>query len=414
MEEKLGRLGGTPYHLEKVDLKTDGNAFVPTSLLNQARRELVDSIFEAGGEVEPIAASSVWDPELTKFRKTDSSQPSIDPVADTSPQLHLLVRNGDQLDAVLAAAVDTPVASITLDYLELYGLRPAVEKIQAASAGEGSGIRARVASPRILKPAEQKVIRFLESLNCDILVRSAGLLHDLKKAKLTDDCKLIGDFSLNIANAVSAFEILDHGIARFAPTYDLNSQQIIDLTKHVAAEHIEVICYSHLPVFHTEHCVFCRFLSDGTDNTNCGHPCEKHQIAVRDQQGREHPVMADVGCRNTVFGAEAQTDVASMDAWMSAGLRHFRVEFVHETAEQVLRSWQGLDHCLLKRSHLLNSAKPCSNSQGRGSRKAVCSCPKVSKTWCNWAPVRSSDSRLSLRESSANLAPLSRKFGQAS
>ena len=29
MEEKLGRLGGTPYHLAKVDLKTDGNAFVP-------------------------------------------------------------------------------------------------------------------------------------------------------------------------------------------------------------------------------------------------------------------------------------------------------------------------------------------------------------------------------------------------
>ena len=335
MEEKLGRLGGTPYHLERVQLETDGNAFVPTSLLNQARRELVDAIFEASGEVEPIAASAAWDPELTKFRKADSSQPPIESAADTQPQLHVLVRNGDQLDAVLAAAVDTPVASITLDYLELYGLRPAVEKIQAANIKGGHEIRARVASPRILKPAEQKVIRFLESLNCDILVRSAGLLHDLQQSELADDCKLIGDFSLNISNAVSAFEILDHGLVRFAPTYDLNSQQIIDLTEHVAADQIEVICYSHLPVFHTEHCVFCRFLSEGTDNTNCGHPCEKHQIAVRDQQGREHPVMADVGCRNTVFGAEAQTDVGSMDTWMSAGLRHFRVEFVHETAEQV-------------------------------------------------------------------------------
>ena len=53
MEEKLGRLGGTPYHLEQVKLKTDGQAFVPTSLLNHARRELVDAIFDASGEVEP-------------------------------------------------------------------------------------------------------------------------------------------------------------------------------------------------------------------------------------------------------------------------------------------------------------------------------------------------------------------------
>ena len=278
----------------------------------------------------------------------------------------MLVRNGEQLDAALAAAVDTPIASITLDYLELYGLRPAVEKILAASAGAGEGIRARVASPRILKPAEQKVIRFLESLNCDILVRSAGLLHDLQQSKLADDCHLIGDFSLNVSNAVAAFEILDRGIVRFAPTYDLNSQQIIDLTEHVAAEHIEVICYSHLPVFHTEHCVFCRFLSDGTDNTNCGHPCEKHQIAVRDQQGREHPVMADVGCRNTVFGAEAQTDVGSMDAWMSAGLRHFRVEFVHESAEQVTEIVAGFGSLFAKKITPAQLGKTLQQFAGQG------------------------------------------------
>lgn len=29
-------------------------------------------------------------------------------------------------------------------------------------------------------------------------------------------------------------------------------------------------------------------------------------VALRDGQGRAHPVVADVGCRNTVFGGEAQ------------------------------------------------------------------------------------------------------------
>ncbi len=96
-----------------------------------------------------------------------------------------------------------------------------------------------------------------------------------------------------------------------------------------------MIAYQHLPVFHTEHCVFCRFLSSGTSYKDCGHPCEKHRVALRDQNGRAHPVMADVGCRNTVFGAEAQEASRHLAGWRRAGIRHFRLEFVHESAEDV-------------------------------------------------------------------------------
>lgn len=47
--------------------------------------------------------------------------------------------------------------------------------------------------------------------------------------------------------------------------------------------------------------------------------------------------MADVGCRNTVFGAEAQEASRHLPAWLAAGIRHLRVEFVHETGDHVTR-----------------------------------------------------------------------------
>ncbi len=86
---------------------------------------------------------------------------------------------------------------------------------------------------------------------------------------------------------------------------------------------LEVMAYHHLPVFHTEHCVFCRFLSTGTSYKDCGRPCEKHTVSLRDVNGRDHPLVADVGCRNTVFGAEAQEGSAWLDAWRAAGIDAF-------------------------------------------------------------------------------------------
>jgi len=235
--------------------------------------------------------------------------------------LHLLVRTPGQLDA----AIEARPASITLDYLDFYGLRPSLERIKNA------GIEARIASPRVLKPGEERIANFLVSCECPILVRPAGLLDTLRSSATA---RLDGDFSLNIANAISAkmFEV-----GRLTPSHDLNAEQVAELARAIGAERVEAVAYQHLPVFHTEHCVFCRFLSTGTSYKDCGRPCEKHTVALRDTGGRAHAVMADVGCRNTVFGAEAQEASAHLNAWLSAGIRHFRLEFVHETPERVGR-----------------------------------------------------------------------------
>src|SRR5215469_9970688 len=117
----------------------------------------------------------------------------ISAVAQGLPALHLLVRTPYQLDA----AIDFHPATITLDYLDLYGLRPSLERIRRA------GLAARMASPRILKPGEEKIADFLLSCECPILARSAGLLHSLRNSPREGrHPELIADFSLNAANAV--------------------------------------------------------------------------------------------------------------------------------------------------------------------------------------------------------------------
>jgi putative protease len=313
VKEQFGRLGGTPYLLGEVSLTVEGSPFAPVSMLNQMRREAVERLQVLQGErtarIEPVALP------VNRLPVGQTEVPEL------PPQIHLLVRTPEQLEA----ALEIRPASITLDYLDLYGLRPSVERVKA------SGVVARVASPRVLKPGEARILNFLLSLGCQILVRSTGILHALESK---EHPYLIGDFSLNAANSLSAAEYLKT-VDRLTPTHDLNAAQVAELARDAGPENIEAIAYQHLPVFHTEHCVFCRFLSEGTSYKDCGRPCEKHRVELRDHTGRAHPVMADVGCRNTVFGAEAQEASGHLDLWLAAGIRHFRLEFVHETAEQV-------------------------------------------------------------------------------
>jgi len=341
LREQLGRLGGTAYRLEEMTAVVDGMPFAAASVLNTIRRRAVIAIAQ---QQESYAVPAIT-PFLSRSHREAIS-------TDLNYHLHLLVRNSAQLEAALAM---NP-ASVTLDYLDLYGLRPSVARIKEA------GISARVATPRVLKPGESKILQFLLSLECGILVRGAGMLDALQEAN-----ELTGDFSLNTANTLTAQAYLEQGIQRVTPTHDLNAAQVAELARGIGPERVEAILYQHLPVFHTEHCVFCRFLSTGTSFRDCGRPCEKHEITLRDERGRQHPVIADVGCRNTVFGAEAQQPGEHLESWRQAGIRHFRLEFVHETPDQVRQIFRICERALRGEGRLardLRAVAPAGITEG--------------------------------------------------
>lgn len=326
LRAQFERLGNTMFELGDLNAEIEGTPFVPVSLLNELRREAVAKLEARLAEAKSLKTFSKIIP--TAFPPKQ---------APHSPQLHLLVR----APAQLTAAIDTRPSSITLDYLDLYGLRPSVELVR------DSGIDVRVASPRVLKPGEEKIVEFLLKLECEILVRSAGLLEELSGRQ---SHMISGDFSLNAANRIAGQMLLDMGLRRITPTHDLNAQQIVTLAEGIGADRIEVVAYQHLPVFHTEHCVFCRFLSTGTSYKDCGRPCETHEVSLKDEHGRRHPLVADIGCRNTVFGAEAQTASRHLDAWRTAGIAHFRLEFVHENGSQVTAIARAFQAVLDKKS----------------------------------------------------------------
>jgi putative protease len=209
-----------------------------------------------------------------------------------------LVRDDAQLDAV----IDAGAREVELDWMELVGLARATERARAR------GVRVGIATVRVQKPAEERIDAHLVRLAPDaILVRSWGSLAALRSPEGDRVGVLHGDFSLNVANAITARWLLARGLATVTAAHDLDRDQLLALLDAAPRGRVAVTVHHHIPTFHTEHCVYAHLLSRGHDFRTCGRPCEQHRVALRDRVGLVHPVVVDVGCRNTVFNAQAQS-----------------------------------------------------------------------------------------------------------
>ena len=324
---QLGRLGATPFRLAALNNRLEGQVILPISELNRLRREVVMKL-------EALRARPKrWTCNPPALAVTSSSLPANPPVASAdghSTELIVLARTLPQLEAALLGGATT----LYCDFENPKTYRDAVRLARDASQRGQTRKTIWVAPPRIFKTGEEWILNQVRACEAD-----GYLVRNYDHLKFFAGDRRVGDFSLNVANALAADYFKNaFGLERLTASYDLNAAQLAALLRAAPAEWFEVTIHQHVPMFHMEHCVFCAFLSQGTDYTNCGRPCDKHEVRLRDRVGAEHLLKADIGCRNTLFNALAQTGAEYVGNLLALGVRHFRVEFVNETPEQVTRT----------------------------------------------------------------------------
>ena len=328
LREQLGRLGGTAWELDHLQVDLQGELFLPVSQLNQLRRQLVDLLDQASAASSDHVGgpSGAAGQHQTPQTLLASLLPAVRPAAAAGdPQLTVLVRSLNQLTALL----DEPLFRVIADLEQPSELRQAV----ALGRGRWPG-GLWLAGPRICRPDEAWSLEPLRRAAPDgFLVRNADQLE-----QLTPLAPCLADFSLNVANPLTAAWLLQRwGLERVTASYDLALDQLLQLVQDCPPGVVEVTLHQHMPLFHMEHCLFCAFLSDGHDHTDCGRPCERHTVLLRDRSGVDHPLLADLGCRNTLFNGRAQTAAEALPQLLKAGVQHFRLELLQDSRDDALR-----------------------------------------------------------------------------
>lgn len=312
LRDKLGKLGDTPFSLGALEVDLPAGVTLPLSSLNRARRALASALQEGRQKFHTV------DGEAGERLRGEAVPPARAP-ADGG--LFVLCRTLEQARAAVEAGAD----GVYLDFLELTGTGAAFRALREEKAPWVG-----LAPPRIRKPGEEKIDRYLQGLGPDgVLVRGLGALRSCGELGAPG----IGDFSLNVANRVTAAAVLERGLVAFTPSFDLDAAQLEALLAGPFGPWAEVVVHHPMPLFHMEHCVYAALLSEGRDHLTCGRPCEHHKISLKDRAGMSHPVEADVGCRNTVFHARPQSAAQLVPGLQRSGVRRFRIELVREDAE---------------------------------------------------------------------------------
>jgi U32 family peptidase len=309
LQEQLGRLGNTPFHLGELTWAISEQVMLPVSELNRLRREIVTQMLALR------TAPRVW--QLHENRSFADLIPKIATIISL-PQINVLVRTLEQLEAAVSAAVP----QIYCEFSNPHDYR------SAASLADQAQLFA--VPPRITKSNEQWTLKQLDACN-----PSGYLVRNYDQLGLFAGKRCIGDFSLNIANAITADYFQQLGLERLTASYDLNINQLTDLITSYSPHLLEVTIHQHMPMFHMEHCVFCAFLSTGKDYQDCGRPCDTQQVELVDRVGTAHILQADIGCRNTLYNGVAQTGAEYLVDLLDLGIRHFRLEFLREDGQKV-------------------------------------------------------------------------------
>jgi putative protease len=269
--KQLTRLNDSIFELNHVDYE-DSGAFVPAKLLNAARRDIVQGLYD-------LQLSS-----QKKRTKAPIEKEKISFISE-KPYLTATVTTQEQYDACVSGGIkeiyfDNIVRRNQINYTEKEG---------------------------------------------QLLIGGYGGIHHYRNTN-----PFVTDYSLNVVNSTSCYELFKLGAKRVTLSYELNKRQIEDLMNAYHDENdgypaLEMIVYGKAPMMFTKYCPLKKM-------NQCGN-CKTKRFEIRDEHG-SFPIITHEDCSVTILNGKT---LNLLDELQNInGIEAFRLNFTVESKEQVV------------------------------------------------------------------------------
>jgi putative protease len=314
--EELSALSSTCFSVGSFSVDGDKKIFINLKELKVMRRAFSEELLKIRTSAKVIQIQKI---EINKKQEWSRS---------SSQKINILLRDSHQVGSLInfLDEIKDVLGIIYLDFEFGKEFGPSVERLRNESVKVG------IATTRILKPNEYHNFKIIERAKPDvILCRNLGAVQYFNKLHF----ELKGDFSFNVSNSLSAEYLLSKNLKTICASYDLSLKQLEDLLKNSPSGALEITVHQYMPSFHMEHCVYAAFLSKGTSFKDCGKPCEKYRVELKDQFGNFHQIKADQECRNTMYNSKAFSFIDKISNFKNFGANEFRFEALYENESEL-------------------------------------------------------------------------------
>ncbi|MCD4713839.1 MAG: U32 family peptidase [Clostridiales bacterium] len=269
--KQLSRLNDTIFELKTVDYE-DCGAFIPAKLLNVARRDIVQGLYDL---------------KLNSQKKRTKARTTKDKISfiPEKPYLTASVSTKEQYDACVSRGIkeiyfENVVRRNQIDYTEKKG---------------------------------------------QLLIGGYGGIHHYRTTN-----PFVTDYSLNVVNSTSCYELYKLGAKRVTLSYEINKNQIEDLVTayHVendGAPALEMIVYGRAPMMFTKYCPLKKM-------NQCGE-CKTKHYEIQDEHG-SFPIITHDDCTVTILNGKTLNLLDELPS--IKGIQAFRLNFTVESKEQIM------------------------------------------------------------------------------
>lgn len=342
--QQLGRLGNTPYYLDKLELDIEGGLMLPVSDLNDMRRRAVEEFLN---RVEPQIKitpeeyhrrTERWGQLIHKSRQSSGKE--------EKRIVSVAVSDLEGLKAALGAGAGRILFGgeqwRSRRGFSLENVRAGMELCQRA------GVEGVWRLPRILN--EEQSTRWLKILREVMLweikpVMMAANLGELELIRELDPAwPGATDYSLNVFNeaGVAYFQELKAKIITLSPELHFEQLKILGEWPNT-----EILVFGDLEMMVSEYCPVGATLG-GKIGDQCTKPCLKEPYFLRDRLNYDFPVETDVDCRMHLFNAKRLNLYNELEQIEGLGIKNIRLQLARSSAREIsevtrlfVQDWQG-------------------------------------------------------------------------
>jgi putative protease len=308
IDSQMNKTGGTPYNCVESQSRAEDGLYVPTSAINELRRELVSRITEE--RAKPPRRRTQRMPEPPR------GTPHV-----TEPAVIFQVLTAEQISEELAAEKPDYI------YVPMEVMAGNFEKLKPFL---DNGCVPVAVMPRVVTDTEAPMVQamleglFDRGVN-EALCGNLGHIMIARMAKM----KVRADFGMNIYNSWSEEVLAGTGVISATASFEMRLPQIRDLAKVVDTE---LIVYGRLPLMVSDQCV----IKHSAGRCDCQTPTQ-----LSDRMGSVFPVVKEFGCRNVIYNAHKLYLADKKEDLFGCGLWGMRLMFTTESARECAEVAKG-------------------------------------------------------------------------